>query len=197
MARKRKEVFAIIGGGDLFASSERKLCSVQETFAADFDQYSFQNDIALVKIQCEWKIDQQQQVIELSQIEPLQSCDYDCLIFGYGAESFETNMKPSSALRFGSVRVITQSTCETLMGRVAAPMPHTGHFCARGLAPAFADACSGDSGSALICRSNASSRYQLVGIVSYGSGCGSKFSAGVYESVFFHRQWIDLTLQNE
>jgi hypothetical protein len=50
----------------------------------------------------------------------------------------------------------------------------------------------------MICKDlMAGARYKLVAIISYGMGCGSEFSAGVYESAFHHREWIDLTLQNE
>jgi hypothetical protein len=137
MSRHRgKEIFAIIGGGDL--STARKLCSVQKALTANFDQYSFQNDIALVKINCG-----RQQVIELSEIEPSVGAFTDCVIYGYGSLNFETNMKPSSTLRFGSVRPISYSECEKVMGRVAAPLPGTGQFCARGGKPTFTDACSG------------------------------------------------------
>lgn len=53
----------------------------------------------------------------------------------------------------------------------------------------------GDSGSALICAVD--QQYKLYGVVSYGMGCGSVHSAGVYQSIFYHRQWIDSTLKKE
>ncbi|KAG5676113.1 hypothetical protein PVAND_005967 [Polypedilum vanderplanki] len=188
---ERKKIFAIIGGGDLLTSSnEEKLCSVQKIIVANFDQYSIQNDISLVKINCG-----RQQVIELSSIEPLKS--RDCVIYGYGTESYEMNMKPSNVLRYGFVQPISHSECEKIMGRMSAPIQGCGQFCARGSHPLFTDACNGDSGSAIICKESNSNIYKLVGVVSYGMGCGSEYSAGVYESVLYHRHWIDLTLQNE
>lgn len=39
--------------------------------------------------------------------------------------------------------------------------------------------------------------YKLLGIVSYGVGCGSVSSAGVYQSIIYYRQWIDLILKKE
>ncbi len=54
----------------------------------------------------------------------------------------------------------------------------------------------GDSGSALICSTSDNVDF-IVGIVSYGSGCGSIESAGVYQSTIYHRQWIEETLKND
>merc|ERR1712241_991636 len=51
------------------------------------------------------------------------------------------------------------------------------------------DSCQGDSGGPLICYNGDGSGY-LGGIVSWGRGCGSLFSPGVYTEVSYFVDWI-------
>lgn len=48
------------------------------------------------------------------------------------------------------------------------------------------DACVGDSGGPLFCNN------LLVGIVSWGIGCGKKNYPGVYTDVYFYRGFISI-----
>lgn len=47
----------------------------------------------------------------------------------------------------------------------------------------------GDSGGPLVCLGT-DQRYRVVGIVSYGAGCGAPDSPGVYTSVSDYCPWI-------
>ena len=57
-----------------------------------------------------------------------------------------------------------------------------------GWTDAGTDSCQGDSGGPLIC--NVGDRYQLTGIVSWGSGCGREGFPGVYGRVHTYLDWI-------
>ena len=57
-----------------------------------------------------------------------------------------------------------------------------------GWTDAGTDSCQGDSGGPLIC--NVNGRYQLTGIVSWGSGCGREGFPGVYGRVHTYLDWI-------
>ena len=57
-----------------------------------------------------------------------------------------------------------------------------------GWTDAGTDSCQGDSGGPLIC--NVDGRYQLTGIVSWGSGCGREGFPGVYGRVHTYLDWI-------
>ena len=50
------------------------------------------------------------------------------------------------------------------------------------------DACQGDSGGPLICSIN--QKAVLVGVVSYGNGCGEEGWPGIYAKVDFFREWF-------
>ena len=52
------------------------------------------------------------------------------------------------------------------------------------------DACGGDSGGPLAFWEDQSQRWVLVGIISFGVGCGRRDYPGIYSSVAFHLDWI-------
>jgi hypothetical protein len=137
--RKNQTIYAKIGGGDL-SSAQTKMCVVQETFMAEFNPYSFENDIALVKIGC-----QHQQVIQISTINTMmvtESRNFECLIYGYGSLSYDTNSTPTNLLYYGNVVPISHRDCESIIGRAVAPVDGSSQFCARGKTQ---DACNGSN----------------------------------------------------
>lgn len=135
---ENETIYAKIGGGDL-SDNVSKLCLVDEIFKADFSPYSLQNDVAVVRIACEYR--QQQQVMKLASDMP--STNFKCLIYGYGSTSYEENFIASNSLRFGYVEPISYSKCEKILGRAVSPVEGSGEFCAQGIAPDFSDACGG------------------------------------------------------
>ena len=52
------------------------------------------------------------------------------------------------------------------------------------------DACGGDSGGPLAFWEEETQRWLLVGIISFGVGCGRRDYPGIYSSVAFHLDWI-------
>lgn len=64
---------------------------------------------------------------------------------------------------------------------------HT-QFCA-GLERGGVDTCQGDSGGPLVCRSGGV--WKVVGVTSWGYGCGDPNSPGVYTSVAKFAKWIN------
>lgn len=60
-------------------------------------------------------------------------------------------------------------------------------FCA-GFKDGGSDTCSGDSGGPLLCRMRG--RWTVVGVTSFGDGCGRRGKYGIYASVANHVRWI-------
>lgn len=102
--------------------------------SASFNIYTFQNDIALVKIDSGL-----QQVVQRSEETP--NDNVECMIYGYGSVSYQTNTVISNNLRYGRVSVISFEQCEDILGRVSAPARGLGQFCALG--KNGVDACNG------------------------------------------------------
>lgn len=70
---------------------------------------------------------------------------------------------------------------------------HPGFLCAGG--EEGKDACTGDGGGPLVCEANGS--WQLVGIVSWGVGCGEKDIPGVYVKVAMYESWIQKQINTQ
>jgi Trypsin len=126
-------VYARLGGGDLTSDAEGWV-KVEEIVSARMNLYTFQNDIALVKIPSG-----NQQVIQRA--EKFPSEDAECLIFGYGSLSYRTNEITSNIIRYGRVNLISYERCEEIVGRVTAPSLGSSQFCALGINSA--DTCYG------------------------------------------------------
>lgn len=63
----------------------------------------------------------------------------------------------------------------------------SGAFCAGG---GRTDACQGDSGGPILHRT-AQGRFRLLGVVSFGNGCGRPGAPGVYARLAAYTDWID------
>lgn len=68
----------------------------------------------------------------------------------------------------------------------------SGQICALGANQQ--DACEGDSGGPLVHQVGGWAR--LVGVVSFGPGCGLKGTPGVYTDVAYYRAWIDQAMRH-
>ncbi|KAF4008918.1 hypothetical protein G4228_000080 [Cervus hanglu yarkandensis] len=104
-------------------------------------------------------------------------------VIGWGFTE-ENGGKMSDILQQGSVQVINSTRCnaeDAYQGEVTETM-----MCA-GLPEGGVDTCQGDSGGPLMYHSD---RWQVVGIVSWGHGCGGPTTPGVYTKVTAYLNWI-------
>uniref|UniRef100_A0A8C0ENF0 t-plasminogen activator n=1 Tax=Bubo bubo TaxID=30461 RepID=A0A8C0ENF0_BUBBB len=153
-----------------------------------FDSENFNNDIALLQLNS----DAEDCAIETDTVRAaclptpeLQLPDWtECEISGYG-RSEEFSPFYSEHLKEGHVRLFPASRCTTqhLDNRTV-----TDNMLCAGDTRHLDDACKGDSGGPLVCMKD--DRMYLIGIISWGVGCGRKDIPGVYTNVNRYLDWI-------
>jgi Trypsin len=134
---RNETIYASFGGGA--TDNGAKWWKVSEIISAKMNIYTLQNDIALVRIPVDVELEHQQ-VIQCAKKMP--SSEGECVIYGYGSSSYETNTITSKAIRYGRVDLISYERCEEILGRVMSPTQGLGQFCALGRNGV--DACNGE-----------------------------------------------------
>lgn len=119
-----------------------------------------------------------------------------CFVAGWGKDKFGEQGKYQQMPKKLELSVWDNETCQdtlrtTSLGRYFSL--DQSFICAGG--KAGKDTCTGDGGSALVCQSpyadiGQGESYILVGMVSWGVGCGESGIPGVYASVPFAYDWI-------
>ncbi|MGC5364715.1 S1 family peptidase [Streptomyces sp. DT24] len=104
------------------------------------------------------------------------------VVYGWGDTSGGGSY--ASALRSTRVRVLPDSTCQKAYpGGQEGAYDASSMLCA-GDPQGGHDACQGDSGGPLVARG------RLIGLVSWGSGCGQAASPGVYTRLSAAARWM-------
>jgi trypsin len=158
----------------------------------DYDPGTLHNDIALLVLD-----------------EPLQSSDLvapvalpsptaeddrtdggdPAVVTGFGATD-EDATQTSRVLLEGAVEIIDDESCIDDYGEGPDGITADRMLCA-GLEEGGVDACFGDSGGPLVVPADAErSSWFLVGIVSWGDGCGRRDAPTVYTEVGAHLDWL-------
>jgi len=112
-----------------------------------------------------------------------------CWTTGWGKDAFGDYGKYQNILKEVDVPVISNRQCETQLQQTRLGYDfklHNGFLCAGG--EEGKDACKGDGGGPLVCERAGS--WYLVGIVSWGVGCGQPGVPGVYVKVSHYLDWI-------
>ncbi|XP_043840653.1 tissue-type plasminogen activator isoform X1 [Dromiciops gliroides] len=166
---------------------------VHEKFVSE----TFDNDIALLQLKS--KSDSLQCAQETNSVRPiclpdagLQMPDWtECELSGYGKHE-ENSPYYSERLKEAHVRLYPSSRCTSqhLFNKtVTKNMLCAGDTRSGGVEVNLHDACKGDSGGPLVCMKDG--RMRLIGIVSWGIGCGEKDVPGVYTKVINYLKWIE------
>ncbi|KAH9637605.1 hypothetical protein HF086_014769 [Spodoptera exigua] len=174
-------------------SSQRRWCYIltSERYALSITDGPHSNDIALVLVSRSGS-----GVQFNSHVQPICLPDDGvtagkwCTVSGWGFQAENTeNFAP--ILRAAAVPVLDLNTCrksQVLGGRQQTILDSM--ICA-GILSGGVDACRGDSGGPLACMN--SNRWQLHGVVSWGSGCARRARPGVYTRVASYLDWIKRT----
>ncbi|KAK4009045.1 hypothetical protein OUZ56_014186 [Daphnia magna] len=155
----------------------------------DFDLTSMQHDIAILELAKPVRFTDQVHTICLAENEPASTVT-NATVAGWGStEAFGTTFFPQLLLS-ATVPLMKLPQCKlALMGM--GKLLNEQSVCAGGT---MKDACQGDSGGPLMVTENSfnsrTSRYNQIGIVSWGLGCAQPNIPGIYSSTRHHLPWI-------
>jgi len=99
--------------------------------------------------------------------------------------------KKATVLQEAKVPIINRQTCWKALSLYGV---FTSNMICAGYKKGGIDACQGDSGGPLVYRNGG--RFELAGIVSWGSGCGDAEKYGVYTRVDKYVNWIKANIKN-
>nr|CAH7718529.1 unnamed protein product [Callosobruchus chinensis] len=112
-----------------------------------------------------------------------------CWTTGWGKDAFGDFGKYQNILKEVDVPVLNDGVCQRQMQQTRLGYDfklHPGFICAGG--EEGKDACKGDGGGPMVCERGGT--WQVVGIVSWGIGCGQVGVPGVYVKVAHYLDWI-------
>uniref|UniRef100_A0A8I3MYN3 Plasminogen activator n=1 Tax=Canis lupus familiaris TaxID=9615 RepID=A0A8I3MYN3_CANLF len=165
----------------------------------EFDDDTYNNDIALLKLQSDsLHCAQESDAVRTACLPEadLQLPDWtECELSGYGKHEASSPFY-SERLKEAHVRLYPSSRCTSrhLFNKtITNNMLCAGDTRSGGNQANLHDACQGDSGGPLVCMKD--NRMTLVGIISWGIGCGQKDVPGIYTKVTNYLDWIQDNMQ--
>ncbi|NOK37609.1 serine protease [Corallococcus exercitus] len=172
--------YAVIGRHDLSTNKGRALRIVAVTSHVGFDDQSFQNDIALLRL-----------AAPVAEFAPVQLAGPDLVLaegqrltaLGWGPARERRSNAP--VLKEVTAQVASRAECAARYLRKYPITPRM--LCAS--APATKDTCLGDSGGPLL-MTTAEGKVLQVGITSFGIGCARPDFQGVYTQVSSFQKWL-------
>ncbi|XP_042298903.1 transmembrane protease serine 7-like [Sceloporus undulatus] len=150
-----------------------------------YNSQNYDYDIALLQLSTPWA-DTMRSLIQPICLPPATFRVYPgekCWVTGWGQKQ-ETDDEAPAVLQKAEVEIVDQTLCHSTYGLITARM-----LCA-GMMSGKRDSCKGDSGGPLSCRSKGDGKWLLIGIVSWGYGCGRPNFPGVYTRVSNFATWI-------
>ncbi|XP_026762413.2 uncharacterized protein LOC113521174 isoform X1 [Galleria mellonella] len=112
-----------------------------------------------------------------------------CWTTGWGKDAFGDYGKYQNTLKEVDVPILSHGQCQQQLRQTRLGYNYElnqGFLCAGG--EEGKDACKGDGGGPLVCERGGT--WQLVGVVSWGIGCGQVGVPGVYVKVAHYLDWI-------
>ncbi|XP_028137703.1 venom protease-like [Diabrotica virgifera virgifera] len=158
---------------------------VLRAIAGAFSFLNFDNDIALLRLNDKVPITQFIKPICLPKLKDNLYVGVTAIASGWG--TLKEEGKPTCILQKVEVPVITNEDCRKT--NYSASMISDNMMCAGYPQSGKKDSCQGDSGGPLITK-KADSKYELIGVVSWGNGCARPGYPGVYTRITRYLDWI-------
>ncbi|KAM9514682.1 transmembrane protease serine 12 [Guaruba guarouba] len=158
----------------------------------EFKRDTFENDIALLELSSAVRYGSTIQPICLppAHLHPHSHNGTECFITGWGRK--KEKGKISAVLQEAQVEIIPSDVCNS--SDAYGGLLNDNMICAGSLWGGI-DTCQGDSGGPLACYYPPTNRYYLIGIASFGVGCGRPRFPGIYVRFSQYRRWIQSELQ--
>ncbi|KAK7879038.1 hypothetical protein WMY93_030791 [Mugilogobius chulae] len=150
-----------------------------------YNAFTFDYDIALLQLKKPWPPTLSALIKPVCLPPPSHTVtdSHPCWVTGWGYRSEEDKVLPTVLLK-ARVFIQSQTDCKKSYSLASPRM-----LCA-GVSSGEQDACRGDSGGPLSCQEPGGGRWFLIGIVSWGLGCGRPNLPGVYTRVSKFTSWI-------
>ncbi|XP_065367598.1 trypsin-like [Calliphora vicina] len=161
-------------GGELVAV---KAFRFHEGYNAKTKEY----DVAVIKMATPVRESSTIRYIKLAEKTPTTGTT--AVVTGWGSKCFLICLKSPTVLQEVEVDIVDEQQCASSEYKYGSQIKKT-MLCAYGIKK---DACQGDSGGPLVAEN------RLVGVVSWGNGCGRNGYPGVYCDVASVRSWIEKT----
>ncbi|XP_053231082.1 transmembrane protease serine 12-like isoform X1 [Podarcis raffonei] len=153
---------------------------------SDFQEKTFENDLALFKLMDSIRFNDYIQPICLPEAPLLMTNETSCYISGWG-KTLERGGK-RRVLQEAEVDIIPMQLCNR-NDWYGGALKKEDMLCA-GSESGGVDTCQGDSGGPLMCYFPDATKYYLIGVTSFGLGCGRPTFPGVYIRTARFRSWI-------
>ncbi|NXE81796.1 TMPSC protease, partial [Cochlearius cochlearius] len=166
-------------------AAKRNIKSI--TVHPEFKRETFENDIALFELDSAVRYSDYIQPICLppAQLHPDTDNETECFISGWGRTAEKG--KTSATLKEAQVEIIPFSICNR--SDAYGGVVNNNMLCA-GSPLGGTDTCQGDSGGPLACIHPSTNKYYLMGIASFGVGCGRPKYPGIYVRLSQYGRWI-------
>jgi len=156
---------------------------------------NLRNDIALLKLSHDLQFDSYTQPACLPKLAN-ENYDYapgsDVTVSGWGRMKLSKSVFSAKVLQAVTIPLISDTACKK--PDVYGNLITSSMFCAGQLGVGGVDSCQGDSGGPAVKKVNG--KWTVLGITSWGSGCGAPNKPGVYTRVARFQQWIQDTMKN-
>ncbi|XP_076443757.1 anionic trypsin-2-like [Babylonia areolata] len=154
-----------------------------------YDNITKANDIAIVKLYTPIHLDGPDVRAACLPTAGLNLTGRICTVTGWGHTRAGGNAQ--EYLREVDVPIIPVETCQFYLNSIGHGKITHKHICAGLPEEGGKDACQGDSGGPMVCQDEVTKQWNLVGVVSWGYGCGWKYMPGVYTRVSEYLDWIN------
>lgn len=191
------QIVATIGEYDLTSSPSTPATDIEQIFIhPDYDATTQVNDIALIRL-ANSVANETQPMADLISTTELISSGHPVTVLGWGstvAFPNEDGAEPDYPNFLHEVDLPLNTDQQCAASELGAA--YTVQMICAGLPEGGKDACQGDSGGPLLAHTDLLG-WQQLGIVSWGYGCASPDSPGVYTRLAYYADWMDEVIASQ